>query len=287
MSKKTIEMLLKLNDLANSIGEPSWCVAPQEDKKNGVSASASFDRLARSAKTTFNVRVGSKHGEAMKTIETTKCRPIIFDGESVRAILAGNKTQTRRVVKFDCAGYSRVKMKMIVDGEFAGQVRVVGQLGGCDCRKCREDFIIACPYGVVGDRLWVRETCRYEIGNDVLVRRREDLSSAIAPTDADREHICNKLKARAWSIGRWQRAMPRWASRITLEITEVRVQRLQEISEADAMSEGCKATHHGDGSSAADAFAYRWNIINEKRGYSWESNPWVWAISFKSVEVDQ
>jgi len=77
--------------------------------------------------------------------------------------------------------------------------------------------------------------------------------------------------------------MPRWASRITLELTDVRVQRLQEISAEDAVAEGCSALP--DNGIALSRFTDLWNSINEKRGYGWGVNPWVWALTFKRLEV--
>ena len=166
-----------------------------------------------------------------------KERPIIFSGPSVRAILDGRKTQTRRIVKAPKG----------MSAEFAGV-----------------DF--ACPYGCPGDRLWVRETHSFY----------------------DRE--CRKPYYQAdiddWEPGGWRSPifMPRWASRITLEITDVRVQRVQEITEAEAKAEGVHCAVNG---SNRLAFATLWDSVNAKRGFSWADNLWVWAITFWRVEDQQ
>lgn len=140
------------------------------------------------------------------------------------------------------------------------------------------------PYGACGDRLWVREAywIHAPIHGTCYVRYRATEKSC--PT---------KCRPSIY--------MPRWASRITLEITDVRVQQLQEISETDARAEGFEAEMvHGDtcdsqsfcdghtcgavDCSARNNFEITWDSLNSKRGYSWESNPWVWAITFKRVE---
>ena len=163
-------------------------------------------------------------------------RPILFNGPMVRAILDGRKTMTRRIVK-------------------AGT---------------RDDWN-ACPYGVIGDRLWVRETWRCFGGREYEYQQHQP--SIIYRADDGPTH----------NEGGWRPSifMPRWASRITLEITGVRVERLQDISEADAEAEGCTGDHRADrDSDAAQEFRSLWNQINGKRA-SWDSNPWVWVVEFR------
>lgn len=165
--------------------------------------------------------------------------PIIFTGDSIRKILAGRKTQTRRVCK--------------------GQRELSNE----------HDFQLdRCPYGQPGDFLWVREAHLIVGGVDsanprVVYRATNDgPGSWISPV---------------WSPSIF---MPRWASRLTLKITGVRVERVQEISRGDAMSEGCPFANMAQGPNPCDWYRNLWNKINSKK-YPWEANPWVWAISFK------
>jgi hypothetical protein len=179
-----------------------------------------------------------------------KNKPILFCGEMVRAILAGRKTMTRRVVKspkWSSAGNAMV------------------------------DF--GCPYGVPGTKLWVRETCRlYSVncsktGKGPLVRYR-----------ADGAWSCGCKPQSQTPCGPWKPSihMPRWASRITLEVTDVRVERVQDISDGDAIAEGCLGlpTESGGVTWWAE-YAALWDSINRKRGFGWEKNPWVWVVCFR------
>ena len=175
-------------------------------------------------------------------------KPILFSGPMVRALLAGIKTQTRRLVKYN---------NMLGEpAEWCSSVAEPGWIHICG------DFRRFCPYGQPGGRLWVRETWRSmgkcNKGTDVVFYRADG-------------HV----------DGPWRPSifMPRWASRITLEITEVRVQRLQEISEADARAEGAK--HMPD---HRWHFREIWDSINGKK-YPWASNPWVWCLTFKRVDT--
>jgi hypothetical protein len=214
-----------------------------------------------------------------------KERPIIFSAESVRAILAGRKTQTRRLVRLP-EGVNNVR-------GFVDRVK----WGGYD--GAGPHGIIMCPHAI-GDLLWVRETWAHVSGNNGNPAYRADGESETA---------------------RWKSSMfmPRWASRIDLEITDVRVQRLYGISEDDARAEGFETWMDGpwwacmrkDGSAfdvgvepddemrrdlvavvesprstvatARKMFARAWDAINGKRA-TWASNPWVWAITFSRVK---
>lgn len=129
--------------------------------------------------------------------------------------------------------------------------------------NCKPRFPWKCPYGEKGDGLWVRETWGpYEGG--VIYR-------------CDESPNC-KPDGGAWKPSIF---MPRWASRITLEITDVRLERLQEISELDARSEGVNPYSC---ETALEQFPKLWDSINAKRGYRWETNPWCWCISFNRVK---
>lgn len=182
-----------------------------------------------------------------------KERPILFNGPMVRAILSGAKTQTRRVVKG-----SRYRHEINRDG-----VWFEDEYG--------DWFKGPCPFGEPGDRLWVRETFTDVSTGDMRAQgHRPVWYRADGSSDAD-DSLC-----------RWTPSihMPRWASRISLEVTGVRVERLQEISEADARSEGCPhAPVDQDWSQCRRWFQEQWlSIYGED---SWNANPWVWVIEFK------
>ena len=191
-----------------------------------------------------------------------KERPILFSAPMVRALLAGTKTQTRRVFKLPrgCSWYEAL------GGEAAGQVQDDEGPGWWHVEEQR------CPYGEPGDRLWVRETwAPRTLG---AWTEMEKLMKPLYRADEDRPE---------WKrIWRPSIHMPRWASRITLEITGVRVERLQDISEADAVAEGVKnSLHLPGGRSAKENFAHLWWTINGEE--SWEADPWVWVLEFKRL----
>lgn len=131
---------------------------------------------------------------------------------------------------------------------------------------------IKCPYGGPGDRLWVRETWSTVIPNGLVFKAGST--------------------GMALSLVKWRSSMfmPRWASRILLEITEVRAERVQDISEEDAISEGCKADNltaalnNIEYLSARNRFMLLWDSLNAKRGHGWEKNDWVWVINFAVIE---
>ena len=191
-------------------------------------------------------------------------RPILFSAPMVRAILAGAKTQTRRLMK---------PTPHKVDGgvPFADAPAWAHAEPG--------SAVMRCPYGVRGDRLYAREAWAAPHAYDHLPPR-------LIPQDA-RIHYA-ATEDRGGLLWRPSIHMPRWASRITLEITRVRVERLQDISEADALAEGVT----DDGSLVTDlagndrggafaAFATLWEVINGAD--SWDDNPWVWAIEFRRL----
>lgn len=224
-------------------------------------------------------------------ITTVRERPILFSGEMVRAILEGRKTQTRRVVKPQ------------PPDDYRSMVSACDNVGGwwfSDMPPKSGSFCVSefnkwtniyprCPFGAPGDRLWVRETfyCddyRYpDAPHDELLEVMEYRAS----------HDCSNWEAgcpcHSTEGGGWTPSihMPRWVSRITLEITDVRVERLQAISPGDLSAEGfpkddsqphdgVRLTFHG----RKLCFAELWDRLNEKRGFSWDSNPWVWVIEF-------
>lgn len=215
-----------------------------------------------------------------------KERPILFNADMVRAILSGRKTQTRRVVKpqpiwvYDCS-----VPVLTTDAEPKGEIK--------------------CPYGVPSDRLWVRETWSHTGQGIWAVGDVRYTNDGHFVYRADGE-----IK------GGWFPSlhMPRWASRITLEIVSVRVERLQDIGEEDAEKEGIRSAYvnaapplhseiryiapgvrmtdvHGEVDddapahrTAKNAFSCLWDSIYAKRGFGWDANPYVWVIEFRRIE---
>lgn len=197
-----------------------------------------------------------------------KERPILFSAPMVRAILAGTKTQTRRVVK---------PQPRRVDGGVPfgdGPAWAHAEPGSA---------MIRCPYGQRGDRLWVRETWAPE--------QYDADATTIAQIEASVRMPAYAADFSGQPAYKWRPSihMPRWASRITLEVTGVRVERLQDISEADAIAEGIVRAPYGwwsgrEGSSsptAIGAYALLWEQINGPG--SWDANPWVWVVEFRRL----
>ena len=198
------------------------------------------------------------------TERTVREKPILFSGSMVKALLDGRKTMTRRVVKPQPPDRFRVGW---VEGDAAfWSEKAVGDF------PMWEKFV-TCPYGQPGDRLWVRETWADDTRGDFLYR---------ADPFFDGAEIAWKWKP---SI-----LMPRRASRITLEITDVRVEQLNDISESDARREGVEPIEiQPDAIDEREAFSFThgfielWDSINASRGYGWDANPYVWAITFRVV----
>lgn len=206
-------------------------------------------------------------------------RPILFSAPMVKALLAGTKTQTRRKIKDR-------DVVTLDDGSvhirFHG-ARMAFPAGGSDCNEiARSDS----PYGAVGDRLWVRESWQCPEFESWKICDLPKTAHVAYAADYDEGDPGNR---------KWRPSIhtPRWASRITLEITDVRVQRLVEISEEDARAEGvadggcescgnpepCRCSNPRP--NARDAFANLWFSINGEE--SWNANPWVWAVSFRRI----
>ena len=206
---------------------------------------------------------------------TSKERPILFSAPMVRAILDGRKTQTRRVFK-----------------------RRTGITGP------ELDPTFRCPYGSPGDRLWVRETWG---SADTMYQGHENDVPGVIAYRADRsaidQGISRQVKIPQWDLDQWNWDcikwrpsihMPRWASRITLEVTDVRIERLQDITEEDARAEGitdggCLTCGENEPCGcdnprpdARDGFAGLWQDIYGPD--SWHANPWVWVVSFRGLQ---
>lgn len=252
------------------------------------------------------------------TAPTVRERPILFAAPLVRAILDGKKTQTRRLIKPQPTR-SLPHTKPINGGDSGENWTMHHPLGWkwqknkgwssfvaddadskfVDCLACD------CPFGRAGDRLWVKETWRPRIAHshgedacdcaDVTLRYEADGAERfVDDRGVPHEWMMPKAAARG-NVS--PLLMPRWASRITLEITNVRVQRLQDISEEDARAEG--ATRDSEpcdhkrlscedigcmGPGYRSSFAQLWSDLNGREGpLSWAANPFVWVIDFRRL----
>ena len=229
-------------------------------------------------------------------VEVIKERPILFSALMVRAILDVRKTQTRRVMKFQPPS-SDYQLSRLMDTTDRTLRKHIGKLhwvkmDGLNIVDETPDYFL-CPYGEIGDRLWIKETyCKH---------------GALISYKADDDWIAEYRKSSDFNVidnPKWEPSiyMPRIASRITLEITDIRVERLQDISEDDAIKEGISKVpfRPDDGFPLCDGFmvgkddgvsgllaspitAYKklWESINGKG--SWDLNPWVWVIQFKRI----
>jgi hypothetical protein len=196
-----------------------------------------------------------------------KERPILFSAPMVRALLDGSKTQTRRVAK----------------GVQATHARTGEPLQRLDSAGPR----VPCQYGQPGDRLWVRENGWERPERTPKMMREGADTWARYYYDADVLAWQDVEDFKAWGFKRRPSIhMPRWASRIELEVTNVRVERLRDISEADAFAEGIERKLRADRTLAAYddvcRFAALWEAINGTG--SWAANPWVWVVEFRRIK---
>lgn len=204
-----------------------------------------------------------------------KDKPIIFSGPMVQAILEGRKTMTRRAITVPwCKGMRSMPYEPYY-------VETDGRLLYMD--ECGEYHPMEnkCPYGKPGTRLWVRET--WASWCDEC-----DNNQGTGYDDATCGHgDCNRYAYKADNKGcpggKWRPSihMPKEAARIWLEVTNVRVERLQEITYDDCLREGL--WDYGTDVDTLAAFQDLWQKLNAKRGYGWEVNPWVWAVEFKGI----
>jgi hypothetical protein len=171
-------------------------------------------------------------------------KPIIFSTPMVKAILEGRKTMTRRVIRPQPQSWH---------GDY---------LTGCEREEIKQRIY-------PGDILWVRETWAMEV--------------SYSP-DPEAELIRYLYKADGSETFRWHPSihMPRAAARIFLRVTDVRVERVQDINEKDVAAEGIAETGNCD---ELCVFADLWDSLNAKRGFGWEANPWVWVVSFERSEA--
>jgi len=224
--------------------------------------------------------------------------PILFNGEMVRAILEGRKTQTRRPFKYqptDCWRPDRFcVLHELKDGHFPlrnGEPIPIGY------GVVNEDGDVGyvSPFGNVGDHLWVRENFRYgtrDNGQSVIVYAADGEVRELFASEGGEGDLCKTGRIINERVGtgpcRPSIHMPRWASRITLKVTDIRVQRVQEISEEDAIAEGCSGSFSpaycaggeivgADGEYPSDEFRKLWDSIYG----TWDANPWVWVATFE------
>jgi hypothetical protein len=239
----------------------------------------------------------------MSATAVVREKPILFSGEMVRAILDGRKTQTRRVI---------TPQPIATDGEYGTTLTLQRWTGPRDNavltatgRFNAEDDLLAAafsPHGAVGDRLWVRETWSTVTWQTIIGRPglRDETVYRAGP------HPFGKSAPHGWTDdgNKWRPSifMPRARSRITLEITNVRVERVHDITEAEAQAEGVARVSDPDDITDDDALlnaecgyfppryyvaAYHelWDSLNAKRGYGWNVNPWVWVLEFRRVSA--
>ena len=227
-----------------------------------------------------------------------KDHPIIFSTNMIKAILDGRKTQTRRIVKAPKLhpdyGYPHWDDAWI-DGDENEQYLHIPFSGDAMERTTHRAY---CPYGQVGDKLWARETWRLSGGPD----------SNRVIYKADGETVLTYIGAKGLSTSKelepqfgWQMIekygthyhpsihMPKWAARIWLEITNIRVERVQDIDAVEAETEGIRRPKRLCPDMHDEYILFRfqrlWDSLNAKRGYGWDNNPWVWVIEFKKVRI--
>lgn len=205
-------------------------------------------------------------------------RGILFSGPMVKAILAGAKTVTRRTVKAAPGRQSTFLTPELLNASPRAELASVEEGIGAQFEHPRGGPLtwVRCPYGSVGDRLWVRETfAEHEV---------DDVQGTRAFYRAD--HADGECQVRPGMFLKWTPGihMPRVVSRITLEIVSVRVERLHAIDDADARREGVALAGRTTNLGPREDFAALWDAINGERA-PWTSNPWVWRVEFKVAEV--
>ena len=200
-----------------------------------------------------------------------KERGILFQAEMVRAILEGRKTQTRRALRIQPLDI----LPMNIHNEWAT----------LQTRDHNHGNVIRCRFGVPGDRLWVREKWGVHRLDGIVIKEfpnvlyAADTSTRLVTTDKVWKYVEDKF--------RWRPSifMPRWASRITLEIVNIRVERVGDISEADAIAEGIPPFLPSPSKIPIMQYATLWNRINQKSDFGWDVNPYVWVIEFKRCPI--
>lgn len=249
--------------------------------------------------------------ESPAGVQPTRERPILFQDRLVQAILEDRKGQTRRLARFKPYAGSGFNPKFsgLEAGHYSTGMPASGWVlrsrGAGGCWNDRTEPL-HCPYGMPGDRLWVREAWASWVDTEsrpcIVYRAGGAPRAVFYDHGGEGEPIgLGGEVVPATAIPRWRPSifMPRWASRLALEVAgEVRVQRLQAITEEEAQAEGVPrdgrwwlgALHSVKSTpkvypTAREAFASGWDSINGHRpGASWEDNPWVWAVTFKRAD---
>lgn len=222
----------------------------------------------------------------------TNTRSVILRADEVRAVRDGRQTQIRRVIQRQPQYHCTVQVCYSPEPE--GGDKVIYDGWPCSLRASRGRNLRAfgalvpirqpCPYGRPGERLWAKETW----WPTTIVSSTDPTKPSGSRGAAYRERDGTYLGPMKW---RPARSMPRWAARITLEVTDVRVQRVQDISPQEAVAEGmelCGLHPYVRPGMISEqywikTFSDYWDSINAKRGYGWDANPWVWAITFRKV----
>ncbi len=217
-----------------------------------------------------------------------KERSILMTPENAQKCHDGTKTQTRRIVKVPDWATDDDMLKLACQRPATGIAYYV------DGRPVKR---LTCPYGQVGDRLWVREAWQEKAWTLTELNRASFLNAPMKPKETYLNNPIYAIHRGGYNNaigdpGRWFPSihMPRWACRTVLEITELRVERLQEISEEDAKAEGCYAGQYeyenAEGTlTAKESYKWLWESINGHG--SWERNDWVWVLTFTKVRVTE
>lgn len=231
------------------------------------------------------------------TATDVKERPIIMTAHSVQQILAGVKTQTRRVLKPQPGEGWRHTGELIEIHNMAKENPLDHVMGMGFCNADGDEGY-ACPHGAPGERLWVKESWHPK-SNAGYLNEDDGSITVIYSADGARAYFddCGGVMPDDWTLPAATKKgrpltplfMPRWASRLMLEVTGLRVERLVEISPADVIAEGVECLPEEGTLSWAtncrDRFAMTWNAINGRRkGCAWRDNPWVWIVEFRRLE---
>ena len=216
-------------------------------------------------------------------------KPILFKTEMVQAILAGRKTMTRRIIKPQPTMYDFENHKALAFEEPFTKPGYIA-VGVDRVKECPS--YLRCPYGQIGDVLWVRETWSQL---DMDYRAVEGKLNGEEFKGCPIAYKANNDAPEHFGCWRPSIFMPRYAARLFLKVTNIRVERLQDITEEDAIAEGvlwnrAKKINELEKSNniidnAKTLFMRLWDSINAKRGYGWDINPWVWVVEFERVEA--
>ena len=223
-----------------------------------------------------------------------KEKPILFNSEMIKVVLEGRKTQTRRVVKNESDKFyvESLNARICEICKHGNEFEFGKHCGICRPTKIKptykdySEFELKCPYGQIGDKLWVRETFTHYrgFGEDVkpdapIIYKADKDDCGQYPVTVDGKE-CLVSQKMPWKPSIF---MPKKCCRIWLEIIDIRVERVQDISEIDCIAEGTRRPEDYPYICYVDEFELLWDSINAKRGYSWASNPWVWVVEFKKV----